>query len=326
MAVNYDFIVVGGGSSGSALASNLAKKGPTLLIERGVNHTAYPQSTFRQGWPQIAAVALEPVQNGGSGHWTGTASILGGGSAINGAACWRGEYSIFESLGFDLESVEDTFEYLEERICTSNYDADTEYTKAFQEAWAEHGFEPIISSAGYASWTNSSTARTIQRARSLLPVSSQRRPASHLFEHSYPDSTGSSILSQGNLTVFLITKAKRVLFDDNKIAIGVDIHSPAGDASIYVRNGGKVFLNAGAYETPKLLMLSGIGPANTLSKYDIPIVYENKNVGQNLIDYKDSIMLLPKLKVLKVDDIAMLDFAAIGDDYRGLMTHKNSIG
>ena len=69
MAVNYDFIVIGGGSSGSALASNLASKGLTLLIERGANHTAYPQSIVRQGSPQIAAIALERIRNNRSGHW-----------------------------------------------------------------------------------------------------------------------------------------------------------------------------------------------------------------------------------------------------------------
>ena len=69
MAVNYDFIIVGGGSSGSVLASTLASKGPTLLIERGANHSAYPQSSLREGSPQIAALGLEFIKNDGSGHW-----------------------------------------------------------------------------------------------------------------------------------------------------------------------------------------------------------------------------------------------------------------
>ncbi len=116
--VNYDFIVVGGGSSGSALASNLATKGPTLLIEQGANHTVYPQSAVRQGWPQIAIVGLDPLRNEGSGHWSGTANLLGGKSALNAAECLRGESSIFSSLGFDLVSVEEAFEYLENTLCT----------------------------------------------------------------------------------------------------------------------------------------------------------------------------------------------------------------
>ena len=79
MSKNFDYIIVGGGASGSALASVLAKKGTTLLIERGANHTFYPQSKVNEGWPQIAALAVDVHRIMGSGHWTGTANILGGG-------------------------------------------------------------------------------------------------------------------------------------------------------------------------------------------------------------------------------------------------------
>uniref|UniRef100_A0A7S3V5X4 ABC transporter domain-containing protein n=1 Tax=Chaetoceros debilis TaxID=122233 RepID=A0A7S3V5X4_9STRA len=318
MAVNYDFIVIGGGSSGSALASNLATKGPTLLIERGANHTAYPQSSVRQGWPQITAIAWDHIQNRGSGHWTGTANILGGGSALNGAVCWRGERSIFESLGFELASVESAFEMLEDRLCTANDDADTEYMNAFRSAWEEHGYEPIDSAPGLSSWVeNVTSVTTIQRARTLLPITGTRQPASDLFEDDL-------LRNDGNLTVFLLTKAKRVLFNDNKVAIGVEINSPSGDASIYIRNGGKVFLNTGAYETPKLLMLSGIGPDNTLAKYGIPKVYGNNAVGQNLIDRKEASIGIPTLKSLEGSDIGVLDYAAISNDYWASIAHTHA--
>lgn len=81
MSKNYDFIVIGSGASGSALASVLATKGPTLLIERGANHTVYPQSKAKEGYPQIAALVLDKLRNKGSGHWTGTANVLGGGES-----------------------------------------------------------------------------------------------------------------------------------------------------------------------------------------------------------------------------------------------------
>ena len=64
-----------------------------------------------------------------------------------------------------------------------------------------------------------------------------------------------SILDQGNLTVYLLTQAKKIVFNDDKEAVGVDVISPSGNFTAYVRRGGKVFLNAGAYETPKLLMV-----------------------------------------------------------------------
>ena len=104
----------------------------------------------------------------------------------------------------------------------------------------------------------------------------------------------------------------------------MDISSPSGDGSIYIRNGGKVFLTTGAYETPKLLMLSGIGPDNTLAKYGIPKVYGNNAVGQNFIDRKEVSIAIPALKVLEGSDIGIFDYAAITNDYWASVVHKNS--
>jgi len=51
---------------------------------------------------------------------------------------------------------------LEDTVCTPNEDADTNYTQAFQAAWVEHGYKPITSHAGQASWVGSD--KTVQRA------------------------------------------------------------------------------------------------------------------------------------------------------------------
>ena len=51
LSLSYDFIIVGGGSSGALLARELASKGPTLLIDRGYNHSMFPQSVVPEGAP-----------------------------------------------------------------------------------------------------------------------------------------------------------------------------------------------------------------------------------------------------------------------------------
>lgn len=326
-SINYDYIIIGSGSAGSALASVLATKGKTLLIERGANHTSYPQSAYRQGWPQIVSLALESIRNEGSGHWTGTANILGGGSALNSAVCWRGERKIFTELGFDLEKVQESFEFLEDRICLQT--EDTEVIQEIENAWSELGFHLVTNSThGLASWNEDhdgdGAVPTIQRARSLAPISKKRMPSSALYELAFNENE-SSILAQGNLTVFLLTKAKKILFNDAKDAIGVEVASPAGEFPLYVRANGKVFLSAGVYESPKLLMLSGIGPRDTLNEFGIPIVYENNEVGKNLIDRKAASLLFPLGKSLGGDDTLMSDVAAIGEKYWSSVSHKYSI-
>ena len=336
MSINFDFIVIGGGSSGSVLASELASKGPTLLIERGTNHSAYPQSKQRQGFPQISAIATKQSKNHGSGHWLGTADILGGGSALNAGLCWRGQLSLFDSLGFERKYVESSFEYLEKRLCVTNEEANTTFLQAFSEAWEELGYTLINNaSLSETAWTQyQNVSRTVRLARTNLPMEGTRRPASHIFDtpFSYSDdqtlisSEGfeqPSILSQGNLTVFLSTTAKQIIFRD-EVAIGVDISTPAEDASVYVRNGGKIFLSAGSLETPKLLMLSGIGPSETLSKYEITPIYINDAVGQDLVDRKDYSILIPSLKEMEGDSVALLDVAAFNENTWASTSHKFS--
>ena len=326
MSINFDFIIVGGGSSGSVLASELASKGPTLLIERGTNNSAYPQSKLRQGWPQISAIATKQSKNHGSGHWLGTPEILGGGSALNAGVCWRGQMSIFDSLGFEREDVEKTFKHLEERLCVSNEQVNNTFLQAFSEAWEELGYT-LMNNASLSgtTWTQHQNAsRTVRLARTVLPTQDTRRPASQLFDtpFSYSDEQmlisnedyeQPSTLSQGNLTVFLSTTAKRIIFN-GEVAVGINISSPAGDASVYVRKGGKIFLSAGTLETPKLLMLSGIGPSATLSKYNITPIHINDAVGQDLIDRKEYSALIPVLKELEGDSVALLDIAAFNED------------
>jgi len=334
MSINFDFIIVGGGSSGSVLASELASKGPTLLIERGTNHSAYPQSKQRQGFPQISAIATKQSKNHGSGHWKGTADILGGGSALNAGVCWRGQMSIFDSLGFERKYVEKSFEYLEKRLCVSNEEANTTFLQAFSEAWEELGYTLINNaSLSETAWTqHRNVSRTVRLARTNLPMEGTRRPASNIFDTPFSysdeqtlisseDNEQPSILSQGNLTVFLSTTAKRIIFRD-EVAIGVNISTPAEDASVYVRNGGKIFLSAGSLETPKLLMLSGIGPSETLSKYNITPIHINDAVGQDLVDRKRYSVLIPSLKDMEGDSVALLDVAAFNEKNWASTLHK----
>jgi hypothetical protein len=58
LSLSYDFIIVGGGSSGALLARELASKGPTLLIDRGYNHSMFPQSAVPEGAPGPPLIML----------------------------------------------------------------------------------------------------------------------------------------------------------------------------------------------------------------------------------------------------------------------------
>ena len=341
---NYDFIVVGGGSSGSVLASFLALKGPTLLIERGANHTSYPQSASRHGVPQIAALTLKAIRHQDSGHWSGSPNILGGGSALNIGSCWRAETSVYESIGLTVEQANASLEFLENRLCEPGLKS--EITKVYEEAYSEFGLKRDDSPVGqteFAGWSSSgiesdkSNLKSFQYSRTIQSVIDEdqsstndiltkRRPASLLFEHNFQQDDNeiftNMIMNGGNLTVFLLTKAKRVVFDESKTAIGVDVESPAGDLTVYVREKGKVFLSAGVYETPKLLMLSGIGPRETLESFEIPQIYYNEHVGKNFIDRKTAPISIPKFQSFDGDDETSGELTTNTDKVWSLFANK----
>lgn len=89
--------------------------------------------------------------------------------------------------------------------------------------------------------------------------------------------------SSSSLHVYSSTLAKKILFNDQKQATGVEVTSGFGTAQITANK--EVILSAGAFQSPQLLMVSGIGPSDTLQKYDIDVLSDLPGVGQNMWDH-----------------------------------------
>ena len=90
-------------------------------------------------------------------------------------------------------------------------------------------------------------------------------------------------LPNANLIVYPSTLAKKVLFDAKKKATGVMIDF--GGESFSLSANQEVILSAGAFQSPQLLMVSGVGPASTLKAYNIPVIADLPGVGQNMWDH-----------------------------------------
>lgn len=98
---------------------------------------------------------------------------------------------------------------------------------------------------------------------------------------SFLDSAASEGLT--NLKVFSLTLAKKVVFDSSKKATGVGVESNLIPYTIKATK--EVILSAGAFQSPQLLMVSGVGPAQQLQQFNIPIVVDSPGVGQNMQDH-----------------------------------------
>ena len=89
----------------------------------------------------------------------------------------------------------------------------------------------------------------------------------------------------GKLTVYTHHMAKKIIFDSNKAAVGVHVNSTDKNRSFVLSAKKEVILSAGALQSPQMLMVSGIGPPETLRKFNISILSDLRGVGRNLQDH-----------------------------------------
>lgn len=128
------------------------------------------------------------------------------------------------------------------------------------------------------------------------------------------------------MTIYQNTLVKKILFDDQKRAIGVRA-SRWWDFAIKARH--EVIISAGAFQSPQLLMVSGIGPVGTLMKHNIPIISNLPGVGQNMWDHA---FFGPSYQV-KVSTFSMLaqssfwfaeQIASYGFFHNGMLTNPST--
>lgn len=99
------------------------------------------------------------------------------------------------------------------------------------------------------------------------------------------------------LKVYTQSLAKKVLFDDKKKATGVEVSSIGMDYTLKARK--EVIVSGGTFQSPQILMVSGVGPKEHLEAFDIPVVADLPGVGQNLWDH---ILFGPSFEVQGLED------------------------
>ncbi|KAM0715494.1 hypothetical protein Q7P37_008992 [Cladosporium fusiforme] len=121
-------------------------------------------------------------------------------------------------------------------------------------------------------------------SQSTIRSSDQTRSSSV----SYIYAVNASSEASQKLKVFAHTQARRVLFDtssDRPKATGVEVSALHGLAKYKIKARKEVIVSAGAFQSPQILMLSGIGPSDTLSEHGIDQIVSAPGVGQNMWDH-----------------------------------------
>ena len=316
MSDEFDYVVVGGGSAGCVVAGRLSEDPQTsvCVLEAGGGGDSQlvriPLGLIGMVPTPVNNWAFETVAQAGLNGRKGyqpRGKALGGSSAINAMVYVRGhrsDYDHWAALGNDGWSFDEVLPYF----------VRSEANERIHDQW--HGRDGPLNVSDLRT-DNAFHERYIEAARQAgLPLNNDfnRAEQEGLGVYQVTQKNGERwsaargfllphIGQRGNLKVETQTHVQRVLFE-GKRATGVEVLQNGKTRVVRARK--EVVLAAGAFQSPQLLMLSGVGDATELGLHGISVVEHLPGVGKNLQDHPDFVFLF------QARGIDALGFSAAG--------------
>ena len=302
MPVIYDYIIVGGGSAGCVAAWRLVKdkSARVLLIERGPARASglaafllpMPAAWFKgvSGSPVVEMHKPVPQKHlDGRQPAVGQANILGGGTSVNAMVYTRGQHEDYDHWdqflgGNSGWSFADMLPHFRNMECNHS----------FNDKW--HGVDgPMhVSDVGARCQTTEDYIRAVQglgipynpdfngahqRGVGTMQYTTHRNRRCNGVEAFL-----APLADNDNLKILTGCTVTRLIIENEK-CVGVAYIQSGSEHS--VRCEAEVLMAAGTYNTPKIMMLSGLGPAQHLAEHGIKTICDLPGVGENLQDHHE---------------------------------------
>ncbi|MQY42822.1 choline dehydrogenase [Epibacterium sp. SM1969] len=294
--MNADYVIVGAGSAGCAMAYRLSEAGKkVLVIEHGGSDAgpfiqmpgalSYPMNMARYDW----GYKSQPEPGLGNRQLvTPRGKVIGGSSSINGMVYVRGhagDYNHWAEAGAQGWSYADVLPYFKRMetwhdcgqggdpdwrgkdgpLHISRGPRDNPLHAAFVKAGEQAGYPVTSDYNGEQQEGFGPMEMTVYRGQRWSAANAYLKPA----------------LKRDNCTL-IRALARKVAIEDGR-AVGVEVER--GGKIEVIRANAEVILSASSLNSPKLLMLSGIGPAAHLAEHGIEVIADRPGVGQNLQDH-----------------------------------------
>jgi choline dehydrogenase len=297
----YDNIVVGGGAAGCVAAARLVAAGRrVLLLEGGYSNRHplldMPPGIFKMinGSRYMHYHTTDPQPHlDGRAHDIPQGNVLGGGSSVNAQVYIRGRPSDYEAWNDVLRGNNDGADWSWNAVLR-HFRGMEDNNRLLNERHGAGG--PLkVSDPGHIDQMSRWFVQAVQSLGEPFNPdfngTSQRGVGFYQFMNRAGKRSSSAyafiepLLKDPRLDLKLQTRAEKIIIENGR-AKGVQYREKDGATAVAMADDA-VVLSAGALITPKLLMLSGVGPADELKAHSIDVALDLPGVGENLVDHPE---------------------------------------